>query len=226
MAEARLSSFARMVNFVVFDANGISPAKANPLIKKMHKSLAEFKLKEGYLSAYVVVIDEFQVETKNTNLLHGQWKCRFEQVDSNEDGGATMRFNNSNERVLLNALCRLQFHKYNSIIKIVPDFNNIGELLIEDSEAIKDFKLTGEAQLIFYRRFQQAIFDHPYLAKCLTLEKEHLRLQIDRQIDAKTKAELIKNIERLLVSCKNNMKEKERSEFDYFAISLDLALSI
>jgi len=225
MPESKSYSFAREAKFVAFDPNGISPNKANVLIKKMRQALADFKFREEYVSAYIVVIDEFETTQKNPNMLWGSWKLRVEMVDENIDNGAVGRFNNSNDRLFQNALCRLVFHKYQTIIKIVPDFDDIGSLVVKDATTDSG-SLMGEAQLIFYKRFQKAIAEFAFIGRTLILEKEQKRIKADRSIDEKTKANLLKNIDRLIGSLKQNMSKKEMAEFDYFAISLDLIVSL
>jgi len=225
MGESKSYSFSLEPKFVAFDPNGISPNKANVLIKKLRKALADFKFKDGYVSAYVTVIDEFEVDQKNPNMLWGSWKLRVEMMDLNTDNGSVGRFNNSNDRLLQKALCQLVFHKYQTIIKIVPDFDNIGSLIIEGATADPSSKM-GEAQLVFYKRFQKAVFDFRFLGQTLILEKEQKRLSADLSIDDKTKADLLKNITRLIVSLKQNMKKKELAEYSYFAVSLDLIVSL
>lgn len=226
MPEARMRSFTIEAKFVAYDPNLISPNKANVLIKKMQKSLADFKINKGHIKAYVLVIDEFQCDQINTNLIHGSWKLRIELVDLNEDGGAIGRFNIHNDGGFSLAICALRFTKYQTICKIVPDFDNLGDLTVgnptsEPGDIDPSQPSMGEQKFNFYERFSRSVADYAFLGRVLVLEKELARLREDVSLTDEARKDLVKKTSIFINSLKQNMKDSELEELVYFQVSLD-----
>lgn len=225
MPDARSRSFTIEAKFVAYDPNLISPKKGNILIRRMEKALADFKLKDKYIRAYILVIDEFQCDQVNTNMVRGSWKLRIELVDLNTDNGAIGRFNADSSGGVERAICELKFHKYQTVIKIVPDWDDIGDLTIKDATADPDSPMADQ-KFDFFERFSKSVSDYAFLGRVLILEKELKRLKADRSLDEEARAKLTKNTSRFIHSLKQNMKKRELVEYSYFAVSLDLIVSL
>lgn len=231
MPEPKNRSFTIEAKFVAFDPNVISPGKANGLIKQMRSALAEFKFKSGEISAYVLVIDEFNCDQINTNFLNGRWNLRIELCDLNRDGGATSRFNTSNDGGFGKAICDLKFTRYMTIIKIVSDYDHVGDLTVENPK--KDpgnidpsSPTVGEQKYDFYERFSASIADFTFLARVLILEKELSRLRTDVCLTEEARKHLVNKVSTSINSLKQNMGDKEKDELSYVGVSLDLIPSI
>lgn len=227
MPEARSRSFTIEAKFVAYDPNLISPKKANVLIRRMEKALADFKLANQYIQAYVLVIDEFQCHQVNTNLIKGSWKLRVELVDSNIDNGAIGRFNVDNSGGFRKAICELKFHKYQTVIKIVDSYDDIGDLTVDDAvlesgNEKPGASTMGDQKYDFFERFTKSITKYSFLARVLVLEKELERLKGDSSLTEEAKETLVKKTDMAINSLKQNMSEEEIAEMMYFAVSLDL----
>ncbi len=231
MPEPRRSSLAIEAKFCCFDPNGASPQKVNPLIRKMHKALANFKLEDGYVKGYVVVIDEFEHWQKSPNLLLGSWKLRLEILDLNSDSGATGRFNVSNDLGFGKAITSLAFTKYQTIIKIVSNHDELGDLTVEGAKSeLSDIKpgtaSMSEQKFDFFERFSKSVSEYGLLARVLILEKELTRLGNDISLTEKAKNHLMEKTSTFINSLKQNMSQKEIEETVYLSASLDLIPSI
>jgi len=227
MGEARAYSLVRKVNFVLFDPLGISPNKGNVLIRKMRKALEDFRLDGacgGHVKMFGVIVDpEVEIWQHNPNMVHGEWEIRVEMVDTNEDNGAIERWNNVTHGVLGKELCQLRFSRYKTLIKIVENHSEPGDLSV--TNPTEEPKMS-EAQLIFYKRFSKAVFNNPWVSRLLILDKEAMQIKNDKTLPDETKEKLKKDVDRFINSCKQNMSEKELKEYRYFAISLGSIPSI
>jgi len=231
MAEAKARSFSITAKFVVFDPIMISPNKANILIKKMRQAVKDFKLRTGYITAYVLNMDEFEVHEMNANMLFGSWLLRIESVDENSDNGAVMRFNQFNDCGFEKALTELVFTRYQTIIRMVLDQNNPGELVVANAMAepsnIRPGTATmGEQKYSFYERFSKSVADYPFLARVLILEKEFIRLGRDIALTDEARKALTGKVSKSINSLKQNMKPAEIEELVYLSASLDLIPTI
>lgn len=231
MPEPRSRSFSIEAKFVCYDPNLNSPKKSNILIRRMGKALADFTLKDKYIQAYSLVVDEFQCSQVNTNLIKGSWKIRVELVDSNIDNGAIERFNVDNSGGFVRAICELKFYKYLTVIKIVPDYDNMGDLTVEDavleSGNVKPGSPSiGDQKYVFFERFTKSIMKYNFLARVLILEKESARLKNDISLTEEAREALTKKTDLAIHSLKQNASEEELAEMNYFGVSLDLIPSI
>lgn len=228
MPEIKSYTFQRSVLFAICDSTGITPNKANGLIKKMSTALKDFQYKNGYVKGYIGELDGFNINQTSPNLCIGSWKIRIEMVDENLDSEAAQRFNNSLNRLFGHAINKLRFHKYNTIIKLVESHDDLGDLSIPDQPKKEGSPeaLEAEAQLIFYSRFAKAVADFPFLGRTLILEKEEKRIKNDRSLSDDVQKKLLKTIGLKINSFRQNMSEDELKEFTYFCVSLDLIPSI
>jgi len=222
MGDAKAFSYSEKVYFCIFCSTGVSPAKANPLLEKLKKALKEFRLDHGEVVGSVAVCDELECSQENANLALGSYRIRVEIVDHNRDGEATERWNNKTQQWVRQDLCKIFFTKYETILKVVLDHQNLGDLSIPDAPMVKD----EEAQKIFYSRFAKSIFNFPFLARLLVLEKETQRVKSDKTIPDKLRKKLLKDLDRFTTDLKRNMKKPELKEYEYHAGSLGLIPSI
>lgn len=222
MAEAKSYSISETANFCIFSNNGMNPNKAKPLLDKLRKSLEEFKLDHGQVIGNITVVDELRCDQKNANLALGSYRVRFEIVDHNRDDNAGERWNNKIPQWICQDLCKIYFSHYGSIIKVVLDHQHLGDLSIPGQPMITD----DEAKKIFYKRFAKSIFNFPFLARLLVLEKEVKRVMADETISPKLKEKLLEDLDRYTTDCKRNMKEEELKEYEYQINCLGLIPSI
>lgn len=222
MAEAKAYSLPETVFFCIFSSTGINPQKANPLLDKLRKALEEFRLDHGEVLGSVAVCDELTTEQKNSNLVLGSYRIRLEIVDRNRDGEAAERWNNQIPGWICQDLGKIYFSHYETLLKVVLDHQNLGDLSIPDKPRVTD----EDAKKIFYKRFSKSIFNFPFLARLLVLEKETKRVKSDKTITDELRAKLLKDLDRYTADCKRNMKPEELEEYKYHAGSLGLIPSI
>ncbi len=222
MCKAKAYSISETVYFCIFSSTGINPQKGNPLLEKLKKALKEFRLDHGQVVASVTVVDELETEQKNPNLVLGSYKIRLEIVDYNKDGEAGERWNNQIPGWIGQDLDKIFFSHYDSLIKVVSDHQNLGNLSIPGTKMVTD----ENAKKVFYGRFSKSIFNFPFLARLLILDKETKRIQHDQTISKELREKLLKDLDRYTTDCKRNMKEKELEEYRYHAGCLGLIPSI
>ncbi len=222
MGEIKSYSLSETVLFCIFSNAGMNPNKAKPLLDKLRKSLEEFKLDHGQAIGSVTVVDELRCDQKNSNLALGSYRIRLEIVDHNRDDNAGERWNNKIPQWICQDLGKIYFTRYESIIKVVLDHQNLGDLRIPGTPMVTD----DEAKKVFYGRFSKSIFDFPFLARLLVLDKEMKRVRHDQTISPKLKEKLLKDLDRYVTDCKRNMKEKELEEHAYFSTVMGLIPSI
>lgn len=218
MSEAKAYSIPETVLFCIFANSGMSPNKGKPLLIKLRKALEEFKLDHGEVIGNISVVDELECWQKNSNLALGSYKIRLEIVDHNRDGNAGERWNNKIPQWIGQDLGRIYFSHYDGLIKVVQDHRDLGDLSIPDTPMVSD----DEAKKVFYGRFSKSIFDFPFLARLLVLDKEAKRVTADKTVSPKLKEKLLKDLDRRVTDCKRNMKKKEMVEYEYFSTSMGL----
>jgi len=222
MGKAKAYSISEQVFFCIFDQNGVNPTKANPLLEKLKKALTEFRLDRGQVIGSVAVCDELECSQENANLVLGSYRIRLEIVDHNRDGEAAERWNNQIPGWICQDLCKIFFAKHETILKVVLDHDNLGDLSIPDTPKITD----EQAKKIFYGRFAKSIFNFPFLGRLLILEKEQKRVKTDGTISNELREKLLKDLNRYAIDCKRNMKKDELEEYVYHSESLGLIPSI
>ncbi len=131
MTNMKAYSCPKKVLFVVADSSGVTPNKANGLLKKFRAALAEFKFNNGMVIAGVSTVDELRIEQKNSNLVLGSYLIRMEIYDKNTDGQSAYRFNNDIFRLIGKALEEISFTHYKTILKIVESHTQLGDLSVE-----------------------------------------------------------------------------------------------
>jgi len=218
MAEPKAYSLPETVLFCIFDYNGMNPQKAKPLLDKLRNALETFKFDHDEVIGNISVVDEMECKQENSNLALGSYRIRLELVDHNTDGNAGERWNNKIPQWIGSDLGKIFFTHYSAIIKVVQDHKSLGDLSIPDSPMMTD----DDAKKVFYGRFSKSIFDYPFLARLLVLDKEIKRVQNDQTISPELKDKLLKDSSRYISDCKRNMKEDEIKEYDYFAASMGL----
>lgn len=133
MTDMKAYSCPEKVLFVVADSGGVTPNKANGLLKKLRAALTEFKFNNGMVIAGVSMVDELRIEQKNLNLVLGSYQVRLEIYDKNTDGHSAYRFNNDIFRLIGKALKEISFTHYKTILKIVDSHTEIGDLSVENT---------------------------------------------------------------------------------------------
>jgi len=222
MLEPRAYSIPETVKFCIFSNTGVNPNKARPLLDKLRKALEEFRLDHGEVIGSVAVVDELRCDQKNANLALGSYNIRLEIIDHNRDNNAGERWNNKISGWICKDLCKIFFYRYGSILKVVLDHQNLGDLSIPDMPMVTD----DEAKKAVYGRFSKSIFDFPFLGRLLILEKETKRVKADQTISDELRKKLLKDLDRYTTDCKRNMKEKELGEYEYQVDCLGLIPNI
>ncbi len=222
MGEPKAYSIPETVLFCVFANSGMNPNKATPLLDKLRKALEDFKFDHGQVVGNISVVDELRCDQKNSNLALGSYKVRLEIVDHNRDGNAGERWNNKIPQWIGQDLCKIFFSRYDGLIKVVLDHQNLGDLSIPGTQMVTD----DEAKKVFYKRFAKSIFNFPFLGRLLILEKEMKRVQHDQTVSPELREKLLKDLDRYVTDCKRNMKRKELKEYEYHAGCLGLIPSI
>ena len=133
MTDMKAYSWPKKVLFVVADSGGVTPSKANGLLKKLREALTEFKFNNGMVIAGVSTVDEFRTEQKNPNLVLGSYLIRMEIYDKNTDGQSANRFNNDIFCLIGKALEEISFTHYKTILKIVENHSELGDLSVENA---------------------------------------------------------------------------------------------
>jgi len=220
--EPKAYSLPETVNFCIFSNSGVNPNKARPLLDKLRQALEEFKLDHGEVIGSVAVVDELECNQTNANLALGSYKIRLEIVDHNRDGNAGERWNNKIPQYIGQGLSKIYFSQCDALIKVVSDHDSLGDLTIPDTPKITD----EQAKKIFYGRFAKSIFNFPFLARLLVLEKEQKRVKTDGTISNELREKLLKDLNRYAIDCKRNMKKDELEEYVYHSESLGLIPSI
>lgn len=133
MTDMKAYSCPKKVLFVVSDSGGVTPNKANGLLKKLRAALEEFKFNNGMVIAGVSTVDELRVEQKNPNLVLGSYLIRMEIYDKNTDGQFAHRFNNDIFRLIGKALEEISFVHYKCVLKVVENHTDLGDLSVENA---------------------------------------------------------------------------------------------
>lgn len=133
MTDMKAYSCPKKVLFVVADSGGVTPNKANGLLKKLRAALTEFKFNNGMVIAGVSMVDELRIEQKNLNLVLGSYQVRLEIYDKNTDGQSAYRFNNDIFPLIGKALKEISFSHYRCVLKVVGNHEELGDLSVENT---------------------------------------------------------------------------------------------
>lgn len=102
------------VYFTVAGRN-VDAERGNPLIAKFRKALEELKVNQDSVSAFIMTVDNFEIQQKNRDLYAGKYLIRWEIVDN--EVGWESRMNHDTRALLSKAILAIFFSHYKMEIK-------------------------------------------------------------------------------------------------------------
>ena len=103
--------------FFQISGRNVDAERGNPLIAKFRKALEELTVKKDSVSAFIMTVDDFEIQQKNRDLYAGKYLIRWE-ISDNETGWES-RMNHATKVLLINAILAIVFSHYSMEIKAV-----------------------------------------------------------------------------------------------------------